>query len=493
MSSGSSRRSWGRPPEERRQPCSNTPLEVVAAKTQGTFAEAPESTTLAEESAPAPAALDFEQPPDTQASYPSPPDRPWDPSDTLPSSCVGNAELIPLGVVDDGSPWRVADPESRYLVWTDEWSSGEGRHERWFRWSDAQGITLIGDYVDAYLVLPSADGTSVVGSRSVENTLGDAFRWTQVGGTTSLDFIPFRLNPAGDVIVGAGEQGLVRWSADTGSQVVDAGAPLSMLMGLAVTTTLDVIAAADRNGRAFRWTEAEGSVDLGALAGPWSRPAIHHISANGDVIVGSAYDAQNTGRPIRWAAANGFRELGAPADTPDDASVAPHYMSADGRVIVGQVSAPDASYSYPFRWTEDAGFQELLPREQTSYAQYLSPSGEVVIGDLDGSGVRGFRWTEATGLQEIDYPGSWFGIAAGGDLLVGTNAQGPFVHTFGKLAGTQPEIVSLAPSELLPEGWSQPRLEGISEDGRMLFGRAEDPDGRRRLWVLHPSERCSNP
>ena len=154
MSSGSSRRSWGRPPEERRQPCSNTPLEVVAAKTQGTFAEAPESTTLAEESAPAPAALDFEQPPDTQASYPSPPDRPWDPSDTLPSSCVGNAELIPLGVVDDGSPWRVADPESRYLAWTDEWSSGEGRHERWFRWSDAQGITLIDDYVDAYLVLP---------------------------------------------------------------------------------------------------------------------------------------------------------------------------------------------------------------------------------------------------------------------------------------------------------------------------------------------------
>jgi hypothetical protein len=37
----------------------------------------------------------------------------------------------------------------------------------------------------------------------------------------------------------------------------------------------------------------------------------------------------------------------------------------------------------------------------------------------------------------------WPGVGADGDLLVGTNAQGPFVRTFGTLAGTQPEIVRL--------------------------------------------------
>jgi hypothetical protein len=83
------------------------------------------------------------------------------------------------------------------------------------------------------------------------------------------------------------------------------------------------------------------------------------------------------------------------------------------------------------------------------------------------------------------------GVAADGDLLVGTNAQGPFVRTFGKLAGTQPEIVGLASPGLVPDAWSQPRLDGISDDGRLMFGESVNPEGRRQAWLLHPSERCS--
>jgi hypothetical protein len=135
--------------------------------------------------------------------------------------------------------------------------------------------------------------------------------------------------------------------------------------------------------------------------------------------------------------------------------------------------------------------QELLPREEAAYATFLSQSGDVVLGYFPDSPGRGFRWTEATGLQEIDSPG-WLGVAADGDLLVGTNAQGPFVRTFGELAGTQPEIVRMATPELVPVGWSQPRLEGISDDGRLMFGEAVNPDGHQQGWLLHSSERCTN-
>lgn len=421
---------------------------------------------------------------------------PWQPSDAVAASCVGNAEFVPLAVAPEQSRilWLGLYSGSSHLYWYDELSRSDGFHTRLFRWSVEHGITLIGEYVDAYLLLPSADGNSVVGSRSVDGSLIDAFRWTQAGGPAPLDFIPFQLNASGDVIVGASEHGLVRWSANTGLQVVDAGASVSKLVGLGTTKELDLIAGSDLEGRAFRWTEAGGSVALGALDGPRSRLVVRGISASGDVIFGLTYDTDTPAifRPFRWTAADGIRELPAPAGTPDDASVVPEYMSADGRVIVGQVRAADLSSSHPFRWTEAAGIQELLPHEQTAYATHLSESGDVVVGNIGEPGTRGFRWTEATGLQEIDAP-AWPGIAADGDLVVGTNAQGPFVHTFGVLAGTQPAIMNMASPSLVPDGWSQPRPDGISDDGRLLFGEAVNPEGRDQAWLLHPSERCAAP
>ena len=197
---------------------------------------------------------------------------------------------------------------------------------------------------------------------------------------------------------------------------------------------------------------------------------------------------------FRWTAAAGAQWLDVPADMPDDASVVPTSISDDGRVIVGLLTLADPSYSYPVRWSEATGMQVLVPRERPGHPQYMSRNGDVVLGEFfepDGNSPRrGFRWTEATGLEEIDAPDR-HGIGADGDLIVGTNAQGPYVHTYGKLTGTQPEILRLAPLGALPEGWSESRLQGVSEDGRMLLGRARDPSGRLRLWLLHPSERCA--
>src|SRR4029079_3600187 len=113
-------------------------------------------------------------------------------------------------------------------------------------------------------------------------------------------------------------------------------------------------------------------------------------------------------RPFRWTAADGMQDLGAPPGMPEGASRVPEYMSSDGRVIIGEVRLSDPAVSYPFRWTEATGMQ-LLVGWQTGYATYLSPSGDVVMGNYSTPDGRGFRWTEATGAQDIDYP-SWPGI-----------------------------------------------------------------------------------
>lgn len=82
------------------------------------------------------------------------------------------------------------------------------------------------------------------------------------------------------------------------------------------------------------------------------------------------------------------------------------------------------------------------------------------------------------------------GIGADGDLLVGNNLQGPFIHTFGKLAGKTPDLVRLAGPGLVPGDWSDPRLEGVSRDGRLLVGDGINPSGQREPWLMHLIEVC---
>ena len=105
-----------------------------------------------------------------------------------------------------------------------------------------------------------------------------------------------------------------------------------------------------------------------------------------------------------------------------------------------------------------------------------------------GSATGSFRWTRATGAVDTGYV-TPRGIGADGDLLAGNTLEGPFISTFGVLAGTQPEALRLAP-EIVPSGWSEPWIDGISRNGRLLVGQALNPSGQREPWLLHLIEAC---
>ena len=137
--------------------------------------------------------------------------------------------------------------------------------------------------------------------------------------------------------------------------------------------------------------------------------------------------------------------------------------------------------------------QDIVPGERYAYATYLSPNGEVVLGNysFEGDVPHGFHWTEATGLQDAPRGFNGTGIGADGDVLVGTNAEGSFVQTFRKWAGTEPELVRLARPGLVPEGWSEARLHGVSNDVGLLFGDALNPAGKREPWLLRLRAACA--
>lgn len=213
----------------------------------------------------------------------------------------------------------------------------------------------------------------------------------------------------------------------------------------------------------------------------------------GDVVLGGMQATPDGPmRVFRWTLARGLQDL----QLGDGAGVSawPSVMSADGSVVAVQLSATDGSFIGAARWTEDTGVQELAPGKNL-ITTYVSPTGDVLIGTdlddtvrVDASGTRGwngsFRWTDAGGVQSLGIASE--GLALDGKLMVGMGAAGPEIRKLGEL-GSRGRLVELLPPGIVPEGWSDAQLDGISEDGGMLFGDALNPEGERQIWLQHLS------
>jgi uncharacterized membrane protein len=427
-------------------------------------------------------------PPALQGSEMSPP--------TSSADLCVMGEFLPLGPIPAGysTLWRAVDSHSGYLFWSYEWEGVQSHSAQLrsvlFRWTSTQGITSIGEFDNLDLAQISATGELFVGSHFSSGGLVDGFRWTQAG-VTALSFIPFATSADGNVLVGGEQDRLVIWTDSAGEQLIDDAAGLSSLSRLNVSAAADVVVASVSSGRSFRWTQATGSVDGGAPDGALRKTMFTSINPDGSALAGVTFNSDNfnDARSQRWTKLRGWQDLGTFPGAPDGSSSTPDFISDDGSAIVGRMDqvALENQYYHPFRWTEAAGMQDIVPGAENSAATYVSPSGDVVIGNFDGT--QSFRWTEATGVQRFDYA-AWPGIAADGDLIVGTNAEGPFALTFGSLAGTQPGLVARIGMQLLPEGWTEPRLEGISNDASLLFGEATDPTGMSEAWLLRLPDRC---
>jgi probable HAF family extracellular repeat protein len=144
--------------------------------------------------------------------------------------------------------------------------------------------------------------------------------------------------------------------------------------------------------RAFRWTAARGMQDLGTLGG--SSSGATGVSADGSVVVGTADNAAGQLRAFRWTAARGMRDLGTLGGNKRMASG----VSADGSVVVGSAQNA-AGLPRAFRWTASGGMEDL----NITFAHLLT-DGSMFMAALatspDGRYIAGWGYNAATGNFE---------------------------------------------------------------------------------------------
>ena len=313
-----------------------------------------------------------------------------------------------------------------------------------------QGLGFLPGYPSTSAVDVSADGQVIVGNASGEN-FHEVFRWTSAGGMEVLGFLP-----------GATSSGAVGMSAD----------------GSVIAGTSGV--------EAFIWTKDQGMRGLGFLSmGPPS--TAQAISRDGKVIVGIAYNGQDqVGNPLstafHWTEADGMVELSLPTF--------PIFMdgSSDGSVFVGVHYQIGSLGEGAFRWSSDGGFLDLgvLPGGFTSAATAVSADGSIVVGR---AGSLPFRWTSATGMELLSMPAgtryhNFWDMSADGRYMVGSaltkfdynpvrwarNSMVDFWDVLSRVYG------------LDLNGWSQSMATGVSNDGMVIVGGANNPSGFHEVW-----------
>jgi probable HAF family extracellular repeat protein len=155
-------------------------------------------------------------------------------------------------------------------------------------------------------------------------------------------------------------------------------------------------------------------------------------------------------------------------------------VSADGRVVVGQVSNA-AGYGRAFRW-ENGVMQNLgTLGGNASSVRGVSADGRVLVGWAENAAGygRAFRWENGV-MQDLGtLGGDWGwanGISADGRVVVGqvVNAAG-YGRAFRWENGVMQDIGTLP-------GGRESAAWGVSADGRVLVGWAENAAGQRRAF-----------
>src|SRR5688572_25854830 len=137
--------------------------------------------------------------------------------------------------------------------------------------------------------------------------------------------------------------------------------------------------------------------DLGQLGGGDQAVAIT-ASVDGQVVIGTAYDADLNGRPFRWTQSGGMQDLG----TLGWFTAWMQAASASGNVVAGwaHTSPSVGGNMRGFRWTELSGIQEIGTLGGAhSQAVDCSADGSVLVGwSMDSTGsMRAMRWVASGG------------------------------------------------------------------------------------------------
>ena len=163
-------------------------------------------------------------------------------------------------------------------------------------------------------------------------------------------------------------------------------------------------------------------------------------------MVGYGYNSNNNNEAFRWTAGSGMVGLGfLGTGTFSNASA----VSADGSTVVGY-SRNSNNNPEAFRWTAGSGMVSLgfLGTGTNSYANAVSADGGTVVGYGTNSSnhQETFRWSTTAGMQSIS---QWL------------NGAGVTI----------------------PTGWQSLQARGVSADGNVVVGSAQDGNGITQAWL----------
>ena len=297
------------------------------------------------------------------------------------------------------------------------------------------------------------------------------------------------------------------------------------------------VMAANYGGEIFRWTQADGFVDLGM--GDFLNSSVG-ISADGTTIVTGHVGPDGYTNPAIWQKSTGWVDLGYPAGgclmdnnwgdswgvsghgrivvglswycpgaeafkwTQADGMVGlghPHHassrattISADGSTIVGFYEDPTQGFRRPVRWI--AGSTDLFLGDVPGEATAVSSDGSQIVGqaaDSTGNG-RAFYYSNSTGLVSLGILGtspysqsvangvSDNGLVIGASINSFTWMTRPFLWT--AKTGIQPLKAALvARGAVILREIALTDVLAISLDGSTIVGLAQDNKGNFGVWM----------
>ena len=237
--------------------------------------------------------------------------------------------------------------------------------------------------------------------------------------------------------------------------------------GLSADGTV-AVGYSNTQNRAFTWTRAGGRQDL-----PTSLGQATGISGDGTTIIGRdpAY---------RYRGPGTFQNLGTIDNLPSSWAQG---VSGDGNVIAGVAFAPLTGPGVAWRWTPSGGMQPLgyaRPTDTFSEALGVSRDGSTIVGRSSGSGLgnAAFAWTVSSGMSTLpDAPGTQFGSSA-----TAVNHDGRIIAGFANLGPViwRDRVPTLLPQ---PAGWGSMVPHGISDDGTVVAGEAQNPSFQTEAFV----------
>lgn len=223
----------------------------------------------------------------------------------------------------------------------------------------------------------SNDGSTVVGTYSLDGVTGHVFRWR----------------------IGVGIEDLLR----PNSEPISGGT-------YAVSADGNKVLGVDSSFGPFLWTAGQGTQYLN-LFPAGTRYEVFDMSADGSVIIGNVERKRPTAlgdyyEAFRWTSAGSITVLNSIPASMDGHPLA-SAISDDGTTVVGthDFRNPDHSVAaeYAFRWTAGSGTASLGAPDGTvgSNAFDVTADGAMVMGwgRIDNDSFNGYRWRAATGFE----------------------------------------------------------------------------------------------